>query len=103
MNDQSANRMLKTLEEPPPFAHLILLTDRLGEVLPTIASRCQLVRFDARPPAALAQKLARHGIPEPTATACARLALATATWRSRWPPPTARQSATPPRSSCARA
>ena len=75
MNDQSANRMLKTLEEPPPFAHLILLTDRLGEVLPTIASRCQLVRFDARPPAALAAKLARHGIPEPTATACARLAL----------------------------
>jgi DNA polymerase-3 subunit delta' len=75
MNDQSANRMLKTLEEPPPFAHLILLTDRVGEVLPTIASRCQLVRFDARPPAALAQKLGRHGIPEPTATACARLAL----------------------------
>jgi DNA polymerase-3 subunit delta' len=75
MNDQSANRMLKTLEEPPPFAHLILLTDRLGEVLPTIASRCQLVRFDARPPAALAQKLGRHGIAEPTATACARLAM----------------------------
>jgi len=75
MNDQSANRMLKTLEEPPPFAHLILLTDRLGEVLPTITSRCQLVRFDARPPAALAQTLQRHGIPEPTATACARLSL----------------------------
>ena len=34
MNDQAANRMLKTLEEPPPFAHLILLTDRPGEVLP---------------------------------------------------------------------
>jgi DNA polymerase III subunit delta' len=75
MNDQSANRMLKTLEEPPPFAHLILLTDRLGEVLPTILSRCQLVRFDARPPAALAAKLERQGIAEPSATACARLSL----------------------------
>ena len=39
--------MLKTLEEPPSFAHLILLTSRPGEVLPTIASRCQPVRFDA--------------------------------------------------------
>ena len=39
--------MLKTLEEPPSFAHLILLTSRPGEVLPTIASRCQAVRFDA--------------------------------------------------------
>ena len=29
MNDQAANRLLKTLEEPPPFAHLILITDRL--------------------------------------------------------------------------
>lgn len=75
MNDQSANRMLKTLEEPAAFAHLILLTDRPGEVLPTISSRCQHVRFDARPPAVLAAKLTRHGIPEPTATACARLAL----------------------------
>lgn len=75
MNDQAANRMLKTLEEPPPFAHLLLLTDRLGEVLPTIASRCQHVRFDARPPAVIAAKLERHGIQPPTAQACARLSL----------------------------
>lgn len=76
MNDQSANRMLKTLEEPPAFAHLILLTDRLGEVLPTIASRCQHVRFDARPPAAIAARLSTtNGVPPQTADACARLAL----------------------------
>ena len=31
MNDQAANKMLKTLEEPPPFAHLVLLTDKLGQ------------------------------------------------------------------------
>ncbi len=53
MNDQAANRMLKTLEEPPSFAHLVLLTDRPGDVLPTIASRCQPVRFDAAPPEAI--------------------------------------------------
>jgi DNA polymerase-3 subunit delta' len=75
MNDQAANRMLKTLEEPPAFAHLVLLTDRLGEVLPTIGSRCQHVRFDARPPAAIAARLERQGIPPQAAAACARLAL----------------------------
>ncbi|HWV84329.1 MAG TPA: hypothetical protein VNZ62_02705 [Capillimicrobium sp.] len=76
MNDQAANRMLKTLEEPPPFAHLVLLTDRPGEVLPTIASRCQHVRFDARPPGVIAERLQqRHGVPEATAQACARLCL----------------------------
>ena len=62
LNDQAANRMLKTLEEPPSFAHLILLTSRPGEVLPTIASRCQPVRFDAPPVAEIAARLERHGI-----------------------------------------
>ena len=75
MNDESANRMLKTLEEPPAFVHLILLTDRPSEVLDTIASRCQHVRFD--PPAAdeIARRLHDEGVAEPSATACARLAL----------------------------
>ena len=73
--EQAANKLLKTLEEPAPFVHLILLTDRLGEVLPTIRSRCQLVRFDALPPAALAERLGRHGVPPEQAAACARLAL----------------------------
>jgi DNA polymerase-3 subunit delta' len=75
MNDQAANRMLKTLEEPPSFAHLVLLTDRPGEILPTIASRCQLVRFDAPPVEEIAARLHRQGVSEATAEACARLAL----------------------------
>lgn len=76
MNDQAANKMLKTLEEPPPFAHLVLLTDKPGNILPTIASRCQLVRFEAATPAELSQRLqTRHGVPPLTADACARLAL----------------------------
>lgn len=75
LNDQAANRMLKTLEEPPPYAHLILLTARPGKVLPTIASRCQQVRFDAPPPSKLEDMLARHGVAPDIVRACARLAL----------------------------
>jgi DNA polymerase-3 subunit delta' len=75
MNDQAANRMLKTLEEPAAFAHLLLLTSRPGDLLPTIASRCQHVRFDAPSPEELAQRLERQGVPPETARACARLAL----------------------------
>ena len=66
--------MLKTLEEPADFVHLILLTDRLGEVLPTIASRCQLVRFDPLPAEEIAARLPVDASPT-TASACARLAL----------------------------
>ena len=75
LNDQAANRMLKTLEEPPAFAHLILLTSRPGEVLPTIASRCQPVRFDAPSVDEIAARLERRGVPRERAHACARLGL----------------------------
>ena len=75
MNDEAANRMLKTLEEPPAFAHLVLLTDRPGNVMPTIASRCQHVRFDAPPANELAALLQERGVSAETARACARLSL----------------------------
>jgi DNA polymerase III subunit delta' len=57
MNDQVANRLLKTLEEPPPFVHLILLAHRPADVLPTISSRCQAVRFDPLPSARIQERL----------------------------------------------
>ena len=75
LNDQAANRMLKTLEEPPSFAHLLLLTARPGEVLPTIVSRCQPVRFDAPSVAQIEARLERHGVQPAAADACARLGL----------------------------
>src|SRR5581483_6846416 len=76
LGDEAANRMLKTLEEPPDYVHLILLTDRLAEVLPTIRSRCQLVRFDAPPLAkVVAGLVSASGVSEELAGACARLAL----------------------------
>ena len=73
MNEQAANRMLKTLEEPPAFVHLLLLSDRREDVLATVASRCQQVRFDPLPPARIAQGL--EGVAPERARACAALAL----------------------------
>jgi DNA polymerase III subunit delta' len=73
MNDQAANRMLKTLEEPAQFVHLLLLTDRREDVLQTIASRCQPVRFDPLPPQRIAQGI--EGAEPQLAQACARLSL----------------------------
>jgi len=75
MNDEAANSLLKTLEEPPPYVVLLLLTDRLTQVLPTISSRCQPVRFDPLPVAALAERLQARGIDAAAADACARLSL----------------------------
>ncbi|WP_022927930.1 ATP-binding protein [Patulibacter americanus] len=76
MNDGAANRLLKTLEEPPDYVVLVLLSDRPGELLTTIRSRCQSVRFDAPSEADLVARLrADQGADETTALACARLGL----------------------------
>ncbi|WP_026477250.1 DNA polymerase III subunit delta' [Alkaliphilus transvaalensis] len=47
MTIQAQNALLKTLEEPPPYATLILLTHNSNSLLPTIISRCQI--FKLRP------------------------------------------------------
>jgi DNA polymerase-3 subunit delta' len=75
MGDATANRLLKTLEEPPEYAHLILLTDRPDDLLATISSRCQHVRFDPLPAGELAARLEALGAAPDAAAACARLAL----------------------------
>ena len=75
MNDEAANALLKTLEEPPSYVVLLLLTDKPTQVLPTIASRCQPVRFDPPSTDALAEKLQLEGVPAETAQAAARLSL----------------------------
>jgi DNA polymerase-3 subunit delta' len=75
MGEPTANRMLKTLEEPADFVHLILLTSRPGEVLATVTSRCQQVRFESPSAEQLAADLEAQGVETPRALACARLAL----------------------------
>ena len=49
MTGSAANSLLKTLEEPPGHALLILVADRAGKLLPTVRSRCQ--RLDVGIPA----------------------------------------------------
>ena len=53
LNAAAANSLLKTLEEPPGDALLVLVVDRMGRLPATILSRCQRIDF-AVPPAALA-------------------------------------------------
>ena len=45
LNAEGANALLKTLEEPPPRSVLILIGTSPAKQLPTIRSRCQLIRF----------------------------------------------------------
>lgn len=45
MNQEAANALLKTLEEPPPTTFLILVSARPDALLQTIRSRCQMIRF----------------------------------------------------------
>jgi DNA polymerase III subunit delta' len=45
MNEDAADALLKDLEEPPPYAVIVLVADDLGPLPETIRSRCQLVPF----------------------------------------------------------
>ncbi len=49
LNAEGANSLLKTLEEPPPRSVLILIGTSPAKQLPTIRSRCQLIRFRPLP------------------------------------------------------
>jgi DNA polymerase-3 subunit delta' len=61
MRDESQNALLKTLEEPPGFAHLILLSSEPEALLETISSRCQTVDFAALPTEAVETALDGDG------------------------------------------
>lgn len=52
LTDSAANAFLKTLEEPPPGTHLLLLSAQPGQLPPTILSRCEEIqlRWISRPP-----------------------------------------------------
>lgn len=45
MNEAASNALLKTLEEPPATSHIVLIASRADRLLPTIRSRCQVIRF----------------------------------------------------------
>lgn len=56
MNEATANRLLKTFEEPPERTIFVLLTSAPDELLPTVRSRCQVVIFSALPAAAARER-----------------------------------------------
>ena len=62
LNDESANALLKTLEEPPPESVLILIGTSADKQLPTIRSRSQIVRFAPLPQSAVAEILEARGL-----------------------------------------
>jgi DNA polymerase-3 subunit delta' len=76
LNDDAADALLKDLEEPPPYATIVLVADELGPLPETIHSRCQLVPFGRLSEAAVAGWLAEHApaLSEETALALARVA-----------------------------
>jgi DNA polymerase-3 subunit delta' len=65
LNEEAANRFLKTLEEPPPRSVLILIGSSRERQLPTIVSRCQVVRFAPLPEALVADILRQQELPDP--------------------------------------
>ncbi|MEW6777647.1 MAG: DNA polymerase III subunit delta' [Bdellovibrionota bacterium] len=61
MNKESANTLLKTLEEPPPETVLLLIARERSLLLPTIVSRCHVIRFGLLDREALSRYLATSG------------------------------------------
>src|SRR5215212_8247590 len=67
MNPQAQNACLKTLEEPEGRALIILLTDQVNCLLPTIRSRCQMVPFSCLPEPVVRKELEKRGLSKPDA------------------------------------
>ena len=74
LNDASANALLKVLEEPPRTSYLILITARPAMLLPTILSRCQMIRFAPLAPAEIESHLLANKADSKTAKLRARAA-----------------------------
>lgn len=65
MNTEAQNRLLKSLEEPPPYVLYILVSSQPEMLLPTILSRCQQIRFSALSAAEIESGLTASGTGAP--------------------------------------
>ena len=76
LNEDAADALLKDLEEPPPYAVLVLVADDLGPLPETILSRCQLVPFRRLSEHAVRAEITARapGLADEEATALARVA-----------------------------
>jgi len=62
MNEDAADALLKDLEEPPPYAVIVLVADEIGPLPETIRSRCQHVPFRRLSRRAIKSYLASRGL-----------------------------------------
>ncbi|MGR3541472.1 MAG: DNA polymerase III subunit delta' [Hasllibacter sp.] len=69
MNVQAQNALLKTLEEPPARTVIFLIAHAPSRLLPTIRSRCRVLRLSPLPPEGVAEALAQAGADEDPALA----------------------------------
>lgn len=74
LTPEAANRLLKVLEEPPPYAVLVLLAEAPERLPETVVSRCQVFYFHGVPEGVLAERLQAAGEIPLRALALARLA-----------------------------
>ncbi len=73
LTEEASNSLLKILEEPPLFSHIILITSNPYLVLPTIKSRCQILQFSPISKAEIERILIEKGFPEERARITALL------------------------------
>lgn len=83
MTDSGKNALLKTLEEPNAAVVLILTAPSIDQVLPTIASRCQITTLRPVSPQAIEAALQRRGIEPTQAAFIARLSRGRVGWALR--------------------
>ncbi|PIQ84049.1 MAG: DNA polymerase III subunit delta' [Candidatus Omnitrophica bacterium CG11_big_fil_rev_8_21_14_0_20_63_9] len=74
LTDEAANSLLKVLEEPPAGARFLLTTSRLAFCLPTITSRCQILRCMPLSSPDVQSLLVEQGVDQATAASVAPLA-----------------------------
>ena len=72
-NDSAANALLKTLEEAPAHAILLLTADTPEQLLPTIVSRCEILRLRALPISAIESDLLERGVEDERARLLAHI------------------------------
>lgn len=81
LSEEAANSLLKTLEEPPDQVVLLLLTSDDGALLPTLVSRCQLLKLRPVSRSLIVRELeTRHGVDREKADEVARLSRGRPGW-----------------------
>jgi len=73
MTEEAANSLLKVLEEPPSFSHIILITSNPYRIIPTITSRCQVFSFSPLSGETIRKVLEKRGYPRERALVFSRL------------------------------